>query len=67
MLQCFASFFSISNLEFKILNTNYSFETNVRDDEYFSRKQISNIMSKQNNSSLMIHFNTRSLAKQKSD
>ena len=59
-------FFSISNLEFKILNTNYSSETNVRDDEYFSPKQISNIMSKQNNSSLMmIHFNTRSLAKNK--
>ena len=58
-------FFSISNLEFKNLNTNYSSETNVRDDEYFSPKQISNIMSKQNNSSLMIHFNTRSLAKNK--
>ena len=58
-------FFSISNLEFKILNTNYSSETNVRDDEYFSPKQISNIMSKQNNSSLMIHFNTWSSAKNK--
>ena len=58
-------FFSISNLEFKILNTNYSSETNVRDDEYFSPKQISNIMSKQNNSSLMIHFNTRRVEKNK--
>ena len=59
-------FFLISNLEFKILNTNNSSETNVRDNEYFSSKQISNIMSKQQyNSSLMIYFNTRSLAKNK--
>ena len=47
------------------MNTNNSSETNVKDDGYFSPEQISNIMSKRNNSSLMIHFNTRSLAKNK--
>ena len=68
-------FFSISDLKYNILNTgindhhsiqcnNYA-ETSARDDEYFSPKKLRNLMRKQNNSSLMIHFNTRSLAKNK--
>ena len=47
------------------IQCNNNAETSVRDDEYFSLKQLRNLMSKQNNSSLIIHFNTRSLAKNK--
>ena len=75
MLQCFTSLFSITDLEFKIMTTSIS-ERNfihsnnnakfrITDDEYFSLRKISNIMRKQNNSTLMVHFNTRSLAKNK--
>ena len=68
-------FFSITDLEFKIKNTNISERNSIhsnnnakfriRDDEYFSLRKISNIMRKQNNSTIMVHFNTRSLAKNK--
>ena len=68
-------FFSITDLEFKIMNTSISERNSIhsnnnakfriKDDEYFSLRKISNIMRKQNNSTLMVHFNTRSLAKNK--
>ena len=66
-------FFSISDLEYQILNTgisdhtsiqcNNNAETGIRDDEYFSPKQLRNLMRKQNNSLLIIHFNTKSFVK----
>ena len=47
------------------IHSNNNAKFRIRDDEYFSLRKISNIMKKQNNSTLMVHFNTRSLAKNK--
>ena len=47
------------------IHSNNNAKFRIRDDEYFSLRKISNIMRKQNNSTLMVHFNTRSLAKNK--